>query len=115
MSRNLKTEYLRKLKKVETPNGYKVDLQNYIYNPAYGHEYPNLYKVIEDTETSQIVNTVRYMKYWDGTGEYIQETYTLPKTGHMWEIVSKSEKRTLETANRFSLNKLIKLAESTTA
>lgn len=114
MARNLKKEYLKKLLAITTANGYKVDLANYIYNPNYRHEYPNLRKVIEETDDAQTISEVYYMKHYDGSGEYIQTTHTAPKQndGGAWYIISGEAARTLETSSRFSLDKLVKLAEA---
>jgi len=55
MTRNKKPEYIRKLFKIETSNGFKVDVANYLYNPSYDNDYPNLIK----TENN-ILTVVRY-------------------------------------------------------
>ena len=34
MARNLKPEYINKIRKLEVPNGYKFDIANYLYNPS---------------------------------------------------------------------------------
>ena len=69
MARNLKPEYINKIRKLEAPNGYKFDIANYLYNPAYGNEYPAFQKVIAETETEQTIRRVYYFKHYDGTGE----------------------------------------------
>lgn len=58
MARNLKPEYINKIRKLEAPNGYKFDIANYLYNPAYGNEYPAFQKVIAETETEQTIRRV---------------------------------------------------------
>ena len=113
MSRNLKRDYLKKLLSVTTANGYKVDVNNYVYNPHHGHDYPNLTKVIKETPEELTISTVYYFKYYDGTGEYIHTTHTAPneKAG-TWYIAKDKTETVLEASSRFSLNKLIKFAES---
>lgn len=112
MSRNLKREYLKKLHAIETRNGYKIDLANYIYNPSHDCEYPALTKIIEETPDSITKNRVFYFKYYDGTGMYQVETYTAPKESGTWVICREKNTKDIEPSNRFNLNKLIQLAET---
>lgn len=112
MARNLKREYLRKLVQIETKNGYKVDLGNYVSNPSFEHEYPGLRKMIEETPEKITYSNVYYFKYYDGTGEYIHKIYSAPNTGETWNIVKVESETKLEASNRFNLNKLVQLAES---
>lgn len=112
MSRNLKRDYLKKLLGIETANGYKVDINNYIYNPSYTHEYPGLVKTTSETETTITKTRFYYMKYYDGSGEYIKETYTGDKNGDTWQVVKDRTEEILETSNRFNLNRLIAITES---
>lgn len=112
MARNLKKEYLRKLQDVKTKNGYVVDLVNYVYNPAYGYDYPSLAKVISEDNESRTVSRVFYFKYYNGSGEYIHETHTEPKeAASTWYVVKDKAENVLEASNRFNLNKLIQYAE----
>lgn len=76
MSRNLKPEYINKIRAIKAPNGYKFDIANYLYNPSYDNEYPAFVKMISETEDTQTFRRVYYFKYSNGTGEYIAETYT---------------------------------------
>lgn len=39
MSRNRTPAYINRFRKMEAPNGYKFDIANYLYNPAYGYDY----------------------------------------------------------------------------
>jgi hypothetical protein len=112
MSRNLKREYLKKLHAIETRNGYRVDLLNYMYNPAHGYEYPALVKSVSETENEITKRRIYYMKFWDGSGAYEVETYTGKKNGDTWQLVNTIEKKVIEANNRFNLNKLIQLAET---
>lgn len=107
MSRNLKPEYINKIRKTEAPNGYKFDIANYIYNPSYDYDYPSYQKKIDETETEDIYKRVYYFKYWDGSGEYFTETYSRKKDGSSWQVVTKITEASLEKSNRFSLKKLL--------
>lgn len=107
MSRNLKPEYINKIRKIQAPNGYRFDIANYLHNPAYGNEYPAFHKIIsEDVETITI-RRVYYFKHYDGTGEYIAEVYTRKKNGDAWQVVTGREEKILETASRYNINKLL--------
>lgn len=110
MSRNLKREYLSKLVKINV-NGYRVDIENFIYNPALTYEYPHLIKVISETETEYHYKSIEYMKYYDGTGEYLIREYNIPKTDG-WHITTNNSKRSVEEAKRFSLKRLQEIAEA---
>lgn len=117
MARNLKKENLRKLAAIETKNGYKIDIANYIYNPSLDHEYPGLYRTIEDSETKKRVHVVYYFKYYNGTGEYLEKTYSYEKAGELekqstWKICNIESEKVIEASNRFNLNKLIQIAET---
>lgn len=113
MARNTKRDYLKKLSGIETANGYKIDLANYVYNPSYTHEYPNLTKVIEEAADSYTISTVYYFKYYNGVGEYIHTIQTAPKQeAGVWYICKNKSETVLEKSNRFNLTKLIKLAEA---
>lgn len=112
MSRNLKKDYLKKLLAISTSNGYKIDLNNYIYNPAHDHEYPSLRKVVEDTPDHITISEVLYFKYYNGTGEYIHKVFTAPKSNDTWSIVDIVSEAKIEDSNRFNLSKLVSLAEA---
>lgn len=112
MARNRKPEYLKKLVNIQTANGYKVDIANYLCNPSLDNEYPGLRKVLEEDDEHITVSQVFYFKYYNGTGDYIVKTWTAPKDGSTWQIVNVTEKKTVKSSNRFSLNELIKIAEA---
>lgn len=107
MARNLKPEYIKKMLHMEAPNGYKFDVANYLYNPAYGNEYPAFQKVIAATDDSETIRRVYYMKHYDGTGEYIAETFTRKKDGDAWQIVKERREEILEAASRYNVKKLL--------
>lgn len=109
MSRNLSKDYIRKLIKTETPNGYKFDLANYLYNPAYGYDYPRFKKVVDEDDESITYNVILYFKFYDGTGEYQSETYEVSKADMKdeWVVSRNLRKETLAASNRFNLKKLL--------
>ena len=107
MSRNLKPEYIKKIVAIKAPNGYKFDLANYLYNPAYGYDYPAFVKMIDETETTQTFRRVYYIKYWDGTGEYKAEEYTREKDGGDWQVIKNRTETVLEQSNRYNVKKLL--------
>ena len=107
MARNLKPEYINKIRKLEAPNGYTFDIANYLYNPAYGNEYPAFMKVIEETETEQTIRRVYYFKHYNGSGEYIAETFTRKKNEDGWQIVKGRREEVLEVASRYNVKKLL--------
>lgn len=108
MARNLKPEYLKKLLATETPNGYKFDLANYVYNPHRNYEYPTFKKVLSETEDTETVREVRYFKFYDGDGVYEAVTYDRPKTtDNGWYVVREPEPVKLESSRRFSLKTLV--------
>ena len=110
MSRNLKKEYLKKLIGIVTPNGYKCDVANYVINPSHSHEYPNFVKMISETDGIRTFRSVRYFKYFDGTGDYEEEIYDVSKADEAassWVICHNVRTNKLESAPRFSLNKLL--------
>lgn len=107
MSRNLKPAYIKKIMSLEAPNGYKFDIANYLYNPAYGNEYPAFQKVISETDTTITIRRIFYMKYHNGTGEYIAETFTRKKDGDSWQVVKSREEVVLEKASRYNVKKLL--------
>lgn len=107
MARNLKPDYINKIRRLEVPNGYRFDIENYLYNPAYGNEYPAFMKVIEETDTTITVRRVYYMKHYDGSGEYMEEIFTRKKNGEAWQIVGGRTEKTLEVAGRYNVKKLL--------
>lgn len=112
MARNFKKDYIKKLLGIATNNGYKIDINNYIYNPALDNEYPALRKVIEETPEKITYSTIYYMKYWDGKSDYKQKVYEAPNNSDTWNVVNVIEERVLEPGTRFSLNKLVQIAEN---
>ncbi len=107
MARNLKPDYINKIRKLEAPNGYQFDIANYLYNPAFGNDYPAFQKVIAETDTTQTIRRVYYMKYYGGNGEYIAETFTRQKNGDAWQVVGNRTEEKLETASRYNVKKLL--------
>ncbi len=110
MNRNLKPEYINKIRAIEPPNGYKFDIANYLYNPAYGYDYPAFIKLISEDGEKQIYRRIYYFKYYNGTGEYRRETFTRIKNGGAWQVVNGSKEysdEVIETANRFNIKKLL--------
>lgn len=109
MARNTKPEYIKKLLKLEAPKGYKFDVANYLYNPAYGYDYPAFIKIIDEDETTETIRRVYYFKYYGGTGEYKEEIYKRDKSKEGWQVITNRQEKTLEESNRFNLNKLLSL------
>ena len=107
MSRNRTAAYINKIRAIEAPNGYKFDIANYLYNPAYDYDYPAFVKMIAETETTQTFRRVYYFKYWDGTGEYRAEEYTREKNGDAWQVVTNCTEKVLERSNRYNVKKLL--------
>lgn len=107
MSRNRKPEYIKKLIHTTTPNGYRFDIANYLYNPHRSYEYPSFIKKLNETESDETFRRVYYFKYNDGSGEYIEEVYTAPKTKETWRVIPNPKETVLESSPRFSLAKLI--------
>ena len=112
MARNRKKDYIKKLLQIQTGNGYKIDIGNYLYNPSFDNEYPALKKKISETPERLTFSTVYFMKYYDGTAEYKQRIYSAPNNGESWNVVNIESERVIETAGRFNLNKLVQLAEA---
>jgi len=107
MSRNRKPEYINRIRHMEVPNGYKFDIANYLMNPSLDYDYPSFIKVIKTEGETETIRRVYYFKYYDGTGEYLEEIFTHKISGESkWEVVSPSRK-TLESGNRFNIKKLI--------
>lgn len=107
MARNLKPEYIKKIMGLEAPNGYRFDIENYLYNPAYGNEYPSFMKIIQETDTTITIRRVYYFKHYNGTGEYIAETFTRRKDGDKWQIVKDHSEVVLEASSRYNVKKLL--------
>lgn len=107
MARNLKKDYIKKILSLDAPNGYKFDIANYLYNPAYGYDYPSFQKTIAETDTTVTIRRVYYMKHYNGTGEYIAETFTRKKDGDAWQVVKNHQEIVLEAASRYNVKKLL--------
>lgn len=106
MTRNLKPDYINKIRKMPVPAPYKFDIGNYLYNPSPDCEYPAFCAVITEDEKTQTVRRVQYFKFYDGTGEYQEVIYTRPKeTG--WAVVEQRSEKVLAQSSRFSLKTLI--------
>lgn len=107
--RNKKPENIRKLLKIKTSNGFFADVMNYLYNPSYNHDYPNLIKTENDT-----LIVVRYFKFYSGSGRYEKEVFKISKSDdkNLFNILNTVSYEVIEESNRFSLNKLISLAEA---
>lgn len=108
MARNRSVAYINKIRGINAPNGYTFDIANYLYNPAFDCEYPAFHKVIAEDEHTQTVSRVYYFKYYDGSGEYIQDIFQRPKS-EGWAVTRQRESKVLEKSNRFNINKLLKL------
>lgn len=107
MARNLKPAYINKIRKLEAPNGYRFDIENYLCNPSIDSNYPAFMKVIEETETEEIIRRVYYFKYCDGSGEYKEEIFTRKKDGGEWQVVKHRTEKTLEVASRYNVKRLL--------
>lgn len=107
MARNLKKDYIKKLINLEVGGGYKLDLANYIHNPNCTHDYPTFVKVISDDGVTVEEKRIYYIKRYDGTGSYMEESYTYRKDQGNWVFLKDIKKKELESANRFNLNKLV--------
>jgi hypothetical protein len=110
--KNKKPEYINKLLQIRTPGGYRFDIANYLSNPAYGYEYPRFMRIVEADADRDRVEEIAYIKHYNGTGEYVRETWTKPKRKPgdpktTCYIVRDMKTETLEACNRFSLDKLI--------
>ena len=110
-SRNTKPEYIRKLLAVNV-NGFKVDIGNYLQNPAYGCEYPALIKQTGESEGLRHYMAVKYFKYYGGRGEYSKETYSLKKSETGWSIVQNHVETVIEQNDRYSFPHLQELAKA---
>ena len=109
--KNRDPKYIKKLLGLSR-NGYKFDLANYLYNPAFGYEYPRFKKIIAEDDLTATYRDVYYFKYFGGTGAYMSEEYTVSKSGEgTVRICQNRHETTLEESNRFSLNKLLEFCE----
>lgn len=106
MARNLKPDYINKIRKTAAPNGYAFDIGNYLYNPSYDYDYPSFIKTVAEDEKTETVRRVSYFKHYDGSGEYTLEVYTRPKSSG-WAVCKTLEEKVLEQSNRFNLKKLL--------
>jgi len=113
MARNLKPANLKKLSQIQTTNGFRIDLANYMYNPSYDHEYPNLIQCTHETSTERFYTTIKYFKRYNGTGYYSIETYSHKiNPSNSWSIANSLKQTELEESNRFSMKHLIELVEA---
>lgn len=83
-------EQAKRYAKIEAPNGYKFDLQNYLYNPARDNEYPAFYKVIADDEEKITIRKVYFFRYYDKSAAVYVETYSRMKNGGQWQVVNRN-------------------------
>ena len=112
MARNRKPANLKKLSQIQTTNGFRIDLANYMYNPSYDHEYPNLLKLTHETTTERFYTNIKYFKRYNGTGYYTLETYSHKiDDSNSWSIANSLKEVELEESNRFNMKHLIELAE----
>jgi len=112
MARNLKPANLKKLSQIKTSNSFKIDLANYMYNPSYDHEYPNLIQCTHETSTERFYTSIKYFKRHNGTGYYSTETYSHKiDPSNSWSIANSLKETELEESNRFSMKRLLELAE----
>lgn len=111
MSRNLKPDYINKIRKIQAPNGYRFDIANYVKNPSHDYEYPSFVKTIGESDEKALIKRIFYFKHYDGSGEYRSEVYTIKKNGETWQIASDREEKVLEHSNRFNINRLLNFCE----
>ena len=108
MARNRKPEYMKKLLKATTPNGYRFDIANYLHNPSLDHEYPSFIKQIAEDEEKTTFRSVHYFKCWNGSGYYVEQVFDRMKADKdAWVIVKNLRETKLEDSNRFNLTKLL--------
>lgn len=108
MARNLNKDYIKKLINMEVGGGYKFDLTNYIHNPDCTHDYPTFVKVVSDDGVTVEESRVYYIKHYDGTGSYIEESYTYRKDQGNWVFLHNVKENVLENSSgRFNLKKLV--------
>ena len=108
MSRNRKPEYIKKLLGIVTPNGYKFDASNYLYNPNYEHEYPSFKKVIKEDDERVTYRCVHYVRHYSGYGSYEEKVFSVPKKElGGWSVIHDMVTTHLEDAPRFNLTKLL--------
>lgn len=109
MTKNLKKDYLMKLAAIRTKNGYKCDVANYVYNPAYGYEYPNFVKILEENEEKKVVSRIYFFRHYDGRAEIKERIYDVSKAEGSWVIERNAKTTVLAELGkaRFSLNQLI--------
>lgn len=108
MARNRSMAFIKRMVGAKAPNGYKFDLSNYLCNPSRDHDYPSFIKKISEDETTETFRSVHYIKFYNGTGEYVEMIFSREKAeGDGWAICKNLRENTLEPASRFSLNKLL--------
>lgn len=106
MSRNLKPEYINKIRKTPVPAPYKFDIGNYLYNPSTDCDYPAFHAVIAEDEKTQTIRRIQYFKFYDGSGAYQEVIFSRPKeTG--WAVTREISNKTLAESSRFSLKTMI--------
>jgi len=107
MSRNIKPEYINRIRAIEAPNGYRFDIENYLYNPSFDYDYPSFIKKISETDNTETFRRVYYFKHYNGNGEYLAETFTRKKNGESWQVATNRNETVLEASNRFNIKKLL--------
>lgn len=108
MARNRSVANIKRLLRAVAPNGYKFDLANYLCNPSHEHDYPSFIKKISEDETTETFRSVHYIKLYNGTGEYVEMTFSRNRSdGDGWAICKNLREKTIGSSNRFSLNTLL--------
>lgn len=82
-------------------------LENLVPYESPSYEYPSFIKKLNETESDETFRRVYYLKHYDGSGEYIEEVYTAPKTDEKWRVIPNPKETVLESSPRFNLAKLI--------
>lgn len=114
---NSKIEKAAKYRKIEAPNGYVFDINNYLYNPAHGSEYPAFIKTIAETDEKTTYKKVYFFRYFDHSAGIYVETYSRLKNGEMWQVINRnpdySEKivERLPIGTRFNVKLLFKYCD----
>jgi len=72
----------------------------------------HLIQCTHETETERFYTTVKYFKRYNGTGYYSTETYSHKiNNSNSWSIANSLKETELEESKRFSMKRLIELAE----
>lgn len=87
---NSKIEKAAKYRKIKAPNGYIFNINNYIYNPSHGNEYPSFIKVIADTDEKTTYKKVYFFRYYDRSAGIYVTTYSRLKNGEMWQVINRN-------------------------